>query len=309
MRGCKNTEEFVQRAILVHGNKYTYSNVVYTNSRTKVSITCPIHGEFLQAPYQHLDNHGCPKCRNVSTSKRCRIDTAEFIRRSNKRHGNRYGYDRTEYVDSTKNVIITCAIHGDFSQKAGNHLNGQGCPVCGRVRQMKKAASTKEKFTTRAIEVHGDKYDYSLIEYVNNNTKICIKCRQCGNVFWQAPNNHLAGQGCSSCASSKGATIIENIFVEQGIPYMREFWFSDCRDKYPLRFDFSIYLNGKQHLIEYDGEQHFVKKPFFDKHGGLLYNRKHDDTKNKYCKDNNIKLIRIPYNRKVDLFYIKSFLN
>ena len=62
-------EEFIEKARLIHGNKYDYSKIVYINARTKVCIICPIHGEFWQTPHSHLNNHGCPACgKNVNNS-------------------------------------------------------------------------------------------------------------------------------------------------------------------------------------------------------------------------------------------------
>ena len=81
------------------------------------------------------------------------------------------------------------------------------------------------------------------------------------------------------------------LLEEQNIDYVQEKWFSDCRDTNPLPFDF--YLPKYNICIEFDGEQHFKDNHFFNFSFNL--NRKHDNIKNEYCKNNNIKLIRISY--------------
>ena len=56
------TEEFINRAKLVHGDKYDYSESVYVNARTNIKIKCKDHGEFQQKPYNHLGGNGCKWC-------------------------------------------------------------------------------------------------------------------------------------------------------------------------------------------------------------------------------------------------------
>lgn len=124
-------EDFIKKAKLVHGNKYDYSKVEYVNNNTKVTIVCPIHGEFEQLPRIHTrstkSNQGCPVCSGkiVSTSE-------EFIEKVNKVHNNKYSYDKVEYKNSSTKVIITCPIHGNWEQTPDNHLQGRGCPSCAK---------------------------------------------------------------------------------------------------------------------------------------------------------------------------------
>jgi len=133
-----NKKEFVDKAQKVHQNpdgspKYTYDNVNYVANNKNVLITCPIHGDFPQTPSNHLAGSGCKKCNsNTSNSK-------EFIEKAQKVHHNpdgspKYTYDNVNYVNSKKNVLITCPIHspihGDFPQSPNNHLSGAGCPWC-----------------------------------------------------------------------------------------------------------------------------------------------------------------------------------
>ena len=187
-----NTQEFIEKAKKIHGDKYDYSKVEYVNSHTKVCIICPEHGEFWQAPRHHLKGSGCPNCAG-----KIRLTTEGFIRRAKEVHGNRYDYSKVKYVNTRRKVCIICPKHGEFWQIPLYHLNGSGCPYCaGKIRL------TTEEFIRRAKDIHGDRYDYSKVEYVNARTKVCIICPEHGE-FRQTASEHLRGQGCPKCAQEK----------------------------------------------------------------------------------------------------------
>ena len=124
------TNEFINKAQLIHNNKYDYSKVEYKDMTTKVEIICPVHGSFFQDPHSHLKGSGCQKCGQISTVSSTRSSAEEFIRKSNIVHNNKYNYDKVVYTGSMHKVIITCPEHGDFLQRPNAHLAGHGCPVC-----------------------------------------------------------------------------------------------------------------------------------------------------------------------------------
>ena len=127
----RNTENFIEDAKKIHGNKYDYSKVEYKNNQTKVCIICPEHGEFWQRPNNHISSkHGCPKC-GLSLNGLLHNKTTEyFIEKSKLIHGNKYDYSKTNYTKRSENLTIICPEHGEFLQRAGNHLVGAGCPQC-----------------------------------------------------------------------------------------------------------------------------------------------------------------------------------
>lgn len=138
----KFEQEFKEKGKQLHNNKYDYSNVVYVNSRTKVKIICPKHGEFEQLPSSHLQGNGCPECakvwtsehknNHVTSSRKSRgMTTDEWIKRAKQVHGDKYDYSQTEYVNQRTNVKIICPVHGLFEQKADSHIRGCGCRLCG----------------------------------------------------------------------------------------------------------------------------------------------------------------------------------
>ena len=135
---------------------------------------------------------------------------AWFIEGAREKHGDRYGYENVQYINSYTKVLITCKIHGDFSQKPNSHKNGQGCPDCAKLviseKLHDKHSHTKEKFIAKAKSVHGDLYDYSLVEYYNSHTPVKIICSVHG-VFEQKPYAHTNNKsGCFDCYHERSKT-------------------------------------------------------------------------------------------------------
>lgn len=179
---CLNTlttEEFIEKAKSVHGEKYDYSKVVYKKSMVPVIITCREHGDFVQTPNNHLKGHGCPLC-----ASRQAISQDEFIAECKRIYGGRYSFEKTRYLGMNVSVTVTCPKHGDFNVLPKTLLTGSGCPICERERI----------FIERAAKKYGGKYDYSKVVYKNGITPVCIVDREHGE-FWQKPMNHLKGTG------------------------------------------------------------------------------------------------------------------
>lgn len=121
----------------------------------------------------------------------------EFIKKSKTVHEDKYDYSKVEYVNTHTKVEIVCKKHGSFWQDPHNHLKGKGCPKC-----VSNYKLTQDDFIKKAIKRHGDFYDYSLVKYEKNTSKIEIICPLHG-VFIQEANSHLQGHGCSKCALDK----------------------------------------------------------------------------------------------------------
>lgn len=129
-----------------------------------------------------------------------KITTDEYIKKAKLIHGELYGYNSVEYLGATLKVDIFCKKHSIvFSQCANDHLKGHGCPKCGNESTVRGISLSNEQFLTRAISIHSDKYDYGEVNYVNSRTKVKILCKQCKVYFFQKPESHLAGCGCTEC--------------------------------------------------------------------------------------------------------------
>lgn len=202
------TEEFIDKAIKVHGDRFSYGASEYISSREKIKITCKIHGIFEQTASSHLKGNGCNKCRDakrnpskekISTTTKQVNPRDEFIRKAKIRHGeDKYDYSLVEYVNSSTNVTIVCREHGPFSQRPSHHTAGRGCPKCFAMRYGQHLKLTQAEFIKRSVAAHVNKYDYSLVNYKQSKTAVDIICPVHG-VFKQQPRHHMNGQGCSRC--------------------------------------------------------------------------------------------------------------
>jgi len=206
----KTTIEFIEEAKKIHNNKYNYSKVKYINKKTKVCIICPEHGEFWQRPSDHLQGAGCYECGR----KKCKgkkVTTESFIKNAIKIHENKYDYSKTNYIGSKTKVCIICPEHGEFWQLPTAHLQGQGCPKCKKYKIGKNKYNT-QIFIEKSKLIHGNKYDYSKVNYIDSLTKVCIICPEHGE-FWQEPNSHLRGNGCKKCATDIKKKIVAKNFI------------------------------------------------------------------------------------------------
>lgn len=186
------TEDFIQKARKIHGDKYDYTKSIYTKRHEKLIITCPIHGDFVQEAGAHLCGQGCPKCGRLNTINKQKDTLETFINKAKKVHNNKYDYSKVNYINSKTPIKIICPVHGEFQQVPIYHTQGSGCPKCAH-------SLTTEKFIQKAKEIHNNKYDYSKVVYENTNKQVCIICPEHGE-FWQTPHEHLRGHGCQKCA-------------------------------------------------------------------------------------------------------------
>lgn len=200
----RRTDSFLKRSKRVHKDKYDYSKVYYKNTHTKVTIICPIHGEFQQSPYSHINTTGCTECGIELNSRSRTKSIGDFISESKKIHKEKYDYSKVDYKNNRSKVTIICSKHGEFEQSPKNHLKGKGCLLCSneRIRNQEFKDTLIEKFQ----KVHNNKYDYSKVDYKNIHTKIIIICPEHGE-FLQSPNSHLRGHECMECTGRVKITL------------------------------------------------------------------------------------------------------
>ena len=277
------TEEFVEHARMVHGDKYDYSKVDYKNNQTKVCITCKEHGDFFQTPLHHLGGHGCPKCNGGASSS-----TEEFIEKAKNVHGDRYGYSRTQYKNYFSKVTITCVEHGDFLQFPGDHLRGCGCPRCKAELIGDYKRMTQDEFVKKATEVHHGKYDYGKTVYVNSSTKTIVTCKEHGE-FRIAPSTHLQGIGCPICNASKLEIDVAETLKNDAIEFKEQ-----CRRDtlcWLGRLSLDFYIPKYNVAIECQGIQHFKPIGFFGGEKAFNSLKERDETKRKLCEQHGVTLL------------------
>jgi very-short-patch-repair endonuclease len=289
------TEGFILRSKEIHGDKYDYSLVNYINNRTNISI---IYNGVIyeQNPNNHLSGF---KCENIKG-----LTSEEFIIKSKEIHGDKYDYSLVNFKNVRGKIKI---IHNGviYEQLAYAHLQGKS-------PEMVPIKITNSEFIRRSKEIHGDIFDYSLLEC--NGNKNNIKLIHNGVIYDQCTSDHLNGHLPKNLENmnriSKGVGKIIKNLTDKKIKYIREYKFKDCRNINYLRFDF--YLPDYNILIEYDGRQHFES---IDLWGGDIEFEKrkiNDGIKNDYCKKNGISLLRISHLEDVDSklndFLIKHYI-
>ena len=270
-------EKFVEKANVVHDWKYDYSKSDYVDSKTKICIICPKHGEFWQRPSNHLEGQGCPLCNSKST-------TTDFICKAKERYGNAFSYDKVNYVDSSTKVKIKCNACGSFFfQTPARHLSGHGCHKCNG-----GVLDTFDTFVEKANKVHNNFYNYDKVKYVNSKTKVTITCPKHGD-FKQLPYNHLLGEGCPKC--SHHVSNWENEIAD----FLREFGFEVDQSNRALlngkeldivlyQFNLAIECDGlRWHSEEFNSDKnyHLSKTLECEKHGIRLIHIFEDEWLNK----------------------------
>jgi hypothetical protein len=309
-------------------NKFNFDKLKYEKNDKKVLVGCKVHndydfgtpykGYFTITPNNLLKGRGCPICGTKIKPKE------DFINKGKEIHGDKYLYDKIDYTGLKNDVLVGCKVHSDydfgtpykgyFSVKAEDFIRNKspkGCPICATE---KMDSTKKNNFLEKANNVHSNvngenRYEYGDFDYKDNKTKIKIynkpKPLGCGHEpFWQTPEKHVKGQGCPICNESKGERRIKRYLESKNIDFISQKTFSDCKGICKL-LPFDFFLPDYNTVIEYDGILHY--EPVFGNER-LSQIQNSDSVKTNYCKENNIRLIRIPYTDYNNIYSILSFL-
>lgn len=218
-------EQAIIRMKECHNDFYDYSDTLYVDAVSKMSVSCPLHGKFSVTFSNHTHKgkaRGCPDCGRLSRYSKRTLTVESFLIAAHLVHGDTYDYSQIEYKNTETKVSIVCKAHGGFMQSPEKHKAGRGCPICAGKGNMNKL-----RFIESATSRHGLLYDYSLIEdevFKGTGSKVPIICRYHG-LFQQELSNHLQGQGCRKCAKfgfsvAKAGTLyvlVDNSRVKIGI--------------------------------------------------------------------------------------------
>lgn len=195
------TEDLIKRSQQTHGDRYDYSKAEYVKYGEPVDIICKTHGLFSQLFHNHIRGAGCPHCANERLSEGKKLKLEDFILRSDKVHCGFYDYSNSNITGAHSKITVTCPEHGDFLTTPSRHMSGVGCPECGLLKLSRRFSMGKEEFIRRAKDIHGDKYTYEEVDYINTNTPVRIRCGEHG-IFHQRPGSHLRGSGCNDCSNT-----------------------------------------------------------------------------------------------------------
>ena len=248
---------------------------------------------------------------NFETMGKIALTTADFISKAKKIHGDKYDYSKVNYVNSYTKVCIICPKHGEFWQTPYDHLQGCGCPKCATEKKAASNSQTTAEFISKAKEIHGDKYDYSKVNYVNARTKVCIICPKHGE-FWQLPPNHLIGSGCPKCNRSHLERDMSDFLVSNKIGFVEQKQFEwlgrQSLDFYLPEYNIAIECQGKQHYKPINFAGLSKGKDWAIKEFNNTQSR--DKRKAKLCESNGVNLLYYTENTAYESeFALNTFTN
>lgn len=274
-------------------------------SKIKVDVKCDYCGKIIPVAwkdyihYKH-NKYSCAHCRQKKTSEYDLQKRQEYLYNGALKTCKKFGYtlitSKNDILTSSSRVQYSCKRHGINETKIYTLLLGHGCPGCAYEFQAEKAKYSPDFIEQRVMECGGillNKNDYQGWDVKN----LRIRCPSCGKPFITSYNSftHHGTQIRPDCSKthSIGEKIIETYLTNHQIPYIREARFEDCKDIYPLPFDF--YIEDFNTCIEFNGKQHYDPVEYFGGEKHFQRQIKHDAIKQEYCDQNNICLLTIPY--------------
>lgn len=286
-------QKWLEHCKEIHNGYYDYSKVESLGGDFdfygKVDIRCKKHGWFQQVACNHYHGKGCDKCAHETVANARRITEEQFVKRANAKHKGFYIYDDLRYQGLKEEVYIICPIHGEFIQVAKDHLDGCGCPKCGIEKAREARLITQEEAIMKARLIHGDKYDYSEMEYNGMNNFVYPICPIHGKFRQLASLHILNGGGCPKCSESKLERAVRLALEQHNVEYDYEKTFDWLTFKSSLSLDF--YLPQYNIAIECQGGQHFVDVERFGGEASFIKTKQRDERKRELCKANGVELV------------------
>lgn len=293
----KTQEEFVNELKETHPNLTVLGT--YAGDKKYVEVRCNIHNHvFMTKPNWLHHGANCQKCYDDRRGQTLKKSLSQLLSEFRKIHGNTYQYPylQEEYKTNKSKITIICPEHGEFKQSVNHHLKGQGCPKCASAKNGFKKRLTTKEFIKKARKKHGDKYDYSLVNYETSDKPVTIICKIHGE-FQQEPCPHLSGSGCPKCHQSHLENMVEKILKENNVKYITQY------KKHNLigRKSVDFYLPKQKIAIECQGAQHFKEVEIFGGKKSLNETIRRDIAKFDELTENGIKVIYV-----INKIYIKS---
>lgn len=272
-------EEAIVNMSRRHNNKFDYSKVVFKDYRSPITIICPKHGEYVTSYEKHmtdsaLKSGGCPGCVYDARAGN-KISYEETLKRINEKFPDK-GYSITldAWKEKGTHMWVTCPKHGQWYANRHWLFKGSGCPECWKQDHPSLQPKKIETFIKDAKAVHGDKYNYDKVVYINNKVPVIVTCPEHGD-FSVKPNNHLTGKsGCPLCSTSAPEKVIWNFLHKNNIKFTYQYKV----EYFDYRWDF--YINDLNVVIEYNGKQHYEQIKYFNQEG----TKARDFIKSKYYR-------------------------
>lgn len=274
-------------------------------SKIKVEAICDFCGKKYYPTFKNYNSKSnkkydaCKDCIGLKSSNTSVNNRAKEHFDKIKEICNNHDYElvtkESQYKNIDTKIKYICKKHGAQNTSVKLFLKAGGCAKCNHDSMIKNKFHTREYVKSIIEKYNGNKW-VNENEYIGSTVRnLMIKCGLCGKIFITSFNSYATEKSAQrkcwscSCKESKGEEQVRKVLEKYSIKFESEKRFDDCRDIKPLPFDF--YLPGYNMCIEFDGQCHYEDRGFGDYNLRVM----HDDIKNKYCKNNNIKLLRIPY--------------
>lgn len=288
-------ESFKRRMHELYGDKYTFVWSDFKNKQSMIRFTCKEHGEQQRSVTGLLDGKGCAYCNG-------KFYPPDWIKNARAVHGEKYEYDESRPPQRVSDIIrYKCPVHGWQETRYDCHvLQGCGCALCAGVQNKLPTEDRKQRWIERCRKKFNDRFDYSQFEYVDNDTKGTIICREHHCSFITDPWTHLRGSGaCPLCSSSKGEALIRTWLENNNVKFDTQYKLPNenmfCKRQYLLA---DFYLPDLNLIIEMNGEQHYQPVEHFNTNDWTFEDQQiRDDTFRAYCKTHKISLLEIKYDK------------
>lgn len=285
----KTHEEYVAEVRNINSNIEVVGE--YVGAHTKILHRCKVDDyEWYVTPNNILKGRSCPKCSNhIKRTQEDYIKEVSLVNPNIEVLG--------EYINNITPILHKCIVHNvEWETTPINILNGHGCRKCGN----EMLANARSKDLKQYIkDVNSVNSDIIVIgDYINAHTPIRHKCLIDGCEWDAKPNNILSGKGCPVCNESLGERKVRQWLDKYHFVYEPQKSFDDCRNINTLPFDF--YLPDCNTVIEYQGEQHYRPIDYFGGQENFENQILRDNIKREYCKNNDIKLLEIPYYKNIE---------
>ena len=261
-----NKTDFIIQSSAKHNNRYSYEDCHFPVKLTDtIVVTDPEYGKFQVKVNKHLNGQGHPTYSRLKATNAIKLDVTDFIARANKVHENYFDYSKVEYKNMKSKVCIIDPIHGEFWQTPMGHLQGQGHPKDRYTKMADKHRRTTDEFIKLAKEKHGDLYDYTKVEYIHCDKKVCIIDPEYGE-FWQTPYQHLNSHGNPQRTKAKRITTHKDHKIPLSILRTP----TKSKDKWFMQRPLYKFLDSPCNLVEVSAKCNLDKSDLININGKIV---------------------------------------